>query len=140
MVAIDDTAFPEEPDAVDARFTKPGVPGQYSVWVAEDGAGGVAGLIESELDARAGTWHVMRLAVRGDCRRKGLGRALLRASLQEASSAGLDSAYLEVAVDNPQAQALYAAEGFRAVCTLPLYLPATRLPLSRDCLCMVAPL
>lgn len=140
MAAIDDTAFPEDPASADCRFTKPCACGRYSLWVAVDGAGKVAGFVESELDVRARSWHVMRLAVRADCRRRGLGRNLLRASLQEAASAGLSAAYLEVAVDNPAAQALYASEGFHAVCTLPLYLPKTRLPLSRDCLCMFAKL
>jgi ribosomal-protein-alanine N-acetyltransferase len=56
--------------------------------------------------------EILSIAVRPTSRRRGLGRALLRAALQRARSLGSKTAYLEVAEDDPQAQAFYHREGF----------------------------
>ncbi|MDF8264983.1 GNAT family N-acetyltransferase [Luteipulveratus flavus] len=55
---------------------------------------------------------VFALHVRPDLRRRGLGRALLRAAGQDAQSRGVRSAYLQVSADNEAAVELYRSLGF----------------------------
>jgi len=59
--------------------------------------------------------HLLRIATLAGVRRRGLGRVLLRAVLDEASAAGCIHALLEVAAGNTPAVALYEAFGFRPV-------------------------
>ncbi|MFK3981172.1 ribosomal protein S18-alanine N-acetyltransferase [Micromonospora sp. NPDC050397] len=58
---------------------------------------------------------VQNIAVRRDRQRSGVGRALLEALLAEAARRGVRKTMLEVAVDNPGAQKLYAAYDFEPV-------------------------
>jgi ribosomal-protein-alanine acetyltransferase len=62
-----------------------------------------------------GELHVLSLAVQPESRRLGIGRVLVRAALQEAWSADLDVAHLEVNASNDAAIALYESVGFEAV-------------------------
>ncbi|GAA4248611.1 hypothetical protein GCM10022255_029330 [Dactylosporangium darangshiense] len=85
---------------------------------AEPGAGGrrgrivgYAGLAVSPPDE---AW-VQNIGVRGDAQRRGIGRRLLEALLDEAARRGARQVLLEVAVDNAPAQKLYAQYGFEAV-------------------------
>ena len=55
------------------------------------------------------------LAVDPDQRRRGLGRAVLRHLLMDASNAGVKQAILDVAHDNDAAQALYSSFGFETI-------------------------
>ena len=55
------------------------------------------------------------IAVTPDARRRGVGKALVRAAMGAAAQAGADAAFLEVAVDNAPAAALYAGLGFRRI-------------------------
>ena len=55
------------------------------------------------------------LAVDPDQRRRGLGRAVLRHLLMDASNAGAQQAILDVAHDNDGAQALYSSFGFKTI-------------------------
>ena len=55
------------------------------------------------------------LAVDPDQRRRGLGRAVLRHLLMDASNAGAKQAILDVAHDNNGAQALYSSFGFKTI-------------------------
>lgn len=57
--------------------------------------------------------EVLTLAVTPDARRKGVAKALMAAALGAARQAGAREAFLEVAVDNGSAAALYAGLGFR---------------------------
>jgi ribosomal-protein-alanine N-acetyltransferase len=59
--------------------------------------------------------EVLTLAVAPGARSRGLGKALMRAALEQACTADATSAFLEVAVDNVAASALYASLGFRRV-------------------------
>jgi ribosomal-protein-alanine N-acetyltransferase len=56
--------------------------------------------------------EILTLAVGPDQRRRGLGAALLRQAMEFAAGLGAVSMFLEVAVDNAPARALYAAHGF----------------------------
>lgn len=59
--------------------------------------------------------HLLRIATKVGMRRRGLGRALLRAVLDEASAAGCRVLLLEVAAANAPAVGLYDAFGFRPI-------------------------
>jgi ribosomal-protein-alanine N-acetyltransferase len=56
--------------------------------------------------------EILTLAVRPAARRKGLGRALVRAAAQAAAKDGAQSLFLEVATTNRAACALYQKQGF----------------------------
>ena len=60
-------------------------------------------------------FHLMNLAVMPGVRRTGVGRALMDDFLAEASREGAPDVWLEVAVDNAAALALYRAYGFEDV-------------------------
>ena len=79
---------------------------------AERGAGrellGYAVLWRAADEAELGN-----LAVRESARRRGVGKALLHAVLEDARQWGVASVYLEVRVGNRAARALYARAGFR---------------------------
>jgi len=57
--------------------------------------------------------EVLTLAVAKPARRNGVAKALMAAALGAARQAGASEAFLEVAVDNDAAAALYAGLGFR---------------------------
>lgn len=84
----------------------------YLIALAPDGRiVGYAGLAVPEPTE---AW-VQNIAVRRDCQRRGVGRALLTALLAEADRRGVGSVLLEVAVDNAAAQKLYAAYDFEPI-------------------------
>ena len=56
--------------------------------------------------------EVLTLAVAPPARGQGLGRALLKAAMDEAHARGAQTMFLEVGADNPAALALYAGQGF----------------------------
>ena len=56
--------------------------------------------------------EVLTLAVEPAVRRRGTGRALVRAAVAAAETAGARAIFLEVAADNAPAVALYEGEGF----------------------------
>ncbi|MDR9432911.1 MAG: ribosomal protein S18-alanine N-acetyltransferase [Spiribacter sp.] len=62
-----------------------------------------------------GEAHVLNLAVDPQWKNRGLGRALLRQSLDRAERLGAESVYLEVRPSNQPAVHLYRSEGFRRV-------------------------
>lgn len=74
--------------------------------------------VSDELIGFAGLWavgaeaHIITLAVHPDCRRQGVGRALVEALLQEAIAQRLEWATLEVRASNQAAQSLYESLGF----------------------------
>ena len=78
-----------------------------------DERGGLAALAFVRLNPDAA--EILVCAVAAAARRRGLGRALVRAALERARAAGAARADLEVRVNNAAAIALYAAEGFAPV-------------------------
>jgi [ribosomal protein S18]-alanine N-acetyltransferase len=82
--------------------------------VATDATGEVLGYAGLTGQAPDEAW-VQNIAVRRDAQRRGIGRLLLTALLDEAARRGIRTTMLEVAVDNAAAQRLYAAYGFEPV-------------------------
>jgi ribosomal-protein-alanine N-acetyltransferase len=80
-----------------------------------------------QLLAYGGFWkavdeaHFTNVAVRGDRRRLGLGRALLQAMLRKAKEQGCLRATLEVRPSNQAAVKLYESAGFSAAALRPRY-------------------
>jgi len=62
-----------------------------------------------------GCVYVANLGVRADARGRGVGSALLEHELRKAGAAGYEKMTLDVAVNNPRAEALYARLGFELV-------------------------
>jgi ribosomal-protein-alanine N-acetyltransferase len=83
------------------------------------GASGAFALMDDDgfglVRALAGEAEILTLAVRAAARRRGLGRALVRAAVSEVRALGAESLFLEVAADNAAALALYAECGFQSV-------------------------
>jgi ribosomal-protein-alanine N-acetyltransferase len=65
--------------------------------------------------------HINNLAVREDCRGRGLGTALLEHVLHAAAARGAQRATLEVRRSNAQARRLYERLGFEVAATRPNY-------------------
>lgn len=108
MAAVHAEAFdrPWPPEAFTGLLSGAGV---FAVAVTN---GGLAGVIL--MRAVAGEAEVLTLAVAPSHRRRGAARALLAAGLAIAAELGAETAFLEVAADNPGAIALYRGEGFEA--------------------------
>lgn len=64
-----------------------------------------------------GEGDLTNVAVRPDLRRRGLGRAIVKALLDEADNRGIHDVYLEVRVSNEAAINLYRSFGFSIVGT-----------------------
>jgi ribosomal-protein-alanine N-acetyltransferase len=71
--------------------------------------------------AVAGEAEILTLAVHPEARRQGLGRHLVQAAATTATEFGAEAFWLEVAVDNEAAIALYAATGFETAGRRPGY-------------------
>ena len=79
----------------------------------------VAGFILAR--ANAGEAEILSLGVRPSSRRRSLATKLVRDALERAAEAGAIEVFLEVAVDNAPARALYGSLGFREAGYRPAY-------------------
>jgi len=79
---------------------------------------GYAGLLAPAGSNQA---DIQTIAVAPGARRRGLGRALMVALLDEARSRNAAEVFLEVRADNPNARALYASLGFEQIAVRPKY-------------------
>ncbi len=96
---LDHEAFPEAWTRVGEREWDLQAPDRgHALWSVQPSLG------EAEL---------LRVAVRPEARRSGLGRALLRESQARLEARGIRTLLLEVRVSNAPARALYEAEGWR---------------------------
>jgi ribosomal-protein-alanine N-acetyltransferase len=120
IMAIETATFPRDawsPAMMAAELDGPH--GYYLVAPADDGAiDGYAGLLAPEGSGQA---DIQTIAVVERARRRGLGRTLMLALLQEARRRGASEVFLEVRADNPGAQALYASLGFAEIAVRPNY-------------------
>ncbi len=78
--------------------------------------GFIAGIMSHEADAR-----VLMIAVKGEFRRRGVGRNLMNAFMNNCTLRGAKRIYLEVRKDNRGAIEFYRSMGFSAGATLPAY-------------------
>jgi ribosomal-protein-alanine acetyltransferase len=106
------------PDTMRAELA--GRHGYYLVAEGEalDLIDGYAGLLAP---ARSGQADIQTIAVAPHARRRGLGRALMLALLDEARHRGATEVFLEVRADNPNAEALYLSLGFEQIGVRPKY-------------------
>jgi ribosomal-protein-alanine N-acetyltransferase len=81
--------------------------------VAEDATGAIVGYALTLTAADEA--QLLNIAVHPDARRRGIGIALLRATMRECAAAGAESMVLEVRESNEGARALYDAHGFAPV-------------------------
>jgi ribosomal protein S18 acetylase RimI-like enzyme len=104
-MAIDADAFPYASAQFGSRAAS------ARTWVVRDEVGGrVAGFLAGRV--RGPAMHVEGVAVAIGARRRGMGRALVRAAVEGAREEGLRAVGLHVSVTNPGAVALYESEGF----------------------------
>jgi ribosomal-protein-alanine N-acetyltransferase len=127
LAALHAACFPDPWDAaaISALLVKPGT----FAFAHEDGFV-LARAVADEAE-------ILTLAVHPYKRGKGLGRALLQATISKVRSMGAKSVFLEVGVENPAARALYARLGFTKVGALKGYYNGgdalvLRLPLPDD--------
>ncbi len=78
------------------------------------------------MSVAAGEAHILNICVHGDYQRMNFGRRMLRALLERAREAEVDSVYLEVRPSNEAGLGLYRAEGFVEVGIRPRYYQASR--------------
>lgn len=99
------------------------MPGAYGLLAAGRDQGRPEREAAGFLLARAGAEEaeVLSLGVPSAWRRRGAGRALLRAAIRQARRAGARRMFLEAAEDNLAAQGLYEAEGFARIGRRPGY-------------------
>lgn len=120
IMAIETAMFPTDAWSPAMMAAELGGPhGYYLVALAEDdGVDGYAGLLAPD---GSGQTDIQTIAVVERARRRGLGRTLLLALLNEARRRGATEVFLEVRADNPGARALYAALGFAEIAVRPNY-------------------
>jgi ribosomal-protein-alanine N-acetyltransferase len=93
----------------------------YPAWLVEE-AGAIAGY--GVLSVAADEAHILNVCTAPEAQGRGHGRRLLRALVQLARGHGAQRLFLEVRPSNPQAIALYHAEGFNEIGRRPRYYPA----------------
>ena len=120
IMAIETAMFPTDawsPAMMAAEVAGPH--GHYLVAQAEDGAvDGYAGLLAPRGSGQA---DIQTIAVVDRARRRGLGRTLMLALLNEARAREAAEVFLEVRADNPGARALYESLGFAEIAVRPNY-------------------
>ena len=116
ICAIEDASFSDPWSEADLRRAFDSEICRYLV--AEDGGDVVGYALFSVLYEDA---EIMSVAVAPECRRAGIGGALLRRVLECAAVAEAETAFLEVRASNSAALALYEKFGFRRIRTVKSY-------------------
>lgn len=83
--------------------------------VARDGLPGAPPVAFGGLWLMVDQAHIVTIAVRPECQRRGFGRLVLHGLVELAAAAGMESVTLEVRVSNEAARALYRRYGFYEV-------------------------
>lgn len=123
IMALETTTFPTDAWSRSTMAAELGGPHGYYLIAESDVDGdtaldGYAGLLAPE---GAGQADIQTIAVAEHARRRGIGRALATALLDEAARRGATEVFLEVRADNPGAQSLYASLGFEPIAVRPEY-------------------
>lgn len=99
--------------SVDSIASFLAAPGSFARLAASDHGKVASGFILWR--CAAGSCDIAAMGVVPEMRRRGVGRALLRAAMAEAKAQGAGEMFLEVADSNAPARSLYAREGFEPV-------------------------
>jgi len=97
--------------------------GARLLWVAREANGGITGTVQLDLETRPNGRHraeVMKLMVLGLHRRRGIGRALMRAAEEEAGRLGRTTLVLDTRAGDPSEQ-LYRSMGWTQAGVIPRY-------------------
>ncbi len=137
LAALHATAFDDPWSAADIAvlMRSPGVFAFSGGLGANSAAREAAGFILCRIAADEA--EVLTIAVKPATRRRGVAGALLEQAMAAALAGGARTVFLEVATDNPGAQALYRAHGFGEVGRRPAYFsrpggPVAALIMRRD--------
>jgi ribosomal-protein-alanine N-acetyltransferase len=120
IMALETAMFPDDAWSTESMAREvAGEHGHYLVALGDDGAlDGYAGLLAPD---GSGQGDIQTIAVADRARRRGLGRTLMLALLNEARRRGAAEVFLEVRADNPGARALYESLGFVEIAVRPRY-------------------
>lgn len=113
IMAIESVVFANDAWSREAMRAELG--SSHTFYLVAESAGEViaySGLLAPQRSTQA---DIQTIAVSAAARRKGLGRALMAAMLEEAAKRGARELFLEVRADNPNAQALYEQLGFEQI-------------------------
>lgn len=116
LAALHEVAFDDPWSAADIAFLLRS-PGAFALGASFGGE--AAGFILCRVAADEA--EILTLAVAPARRRRGVAGALLDQAMATAMAGGAQAMFLEVAMDNPGAQALYEAHGFAEVGRRPAY-------------------
>jgi ribosomal-protein-alanine N-acetyltransferase len=117
LAVLHGACFPEDPWDAEALGRILALYGGFGflAWAADTPVGFA---LARDLGAEC---EILTLGVLPACRRRGVGRRLLRAVLDQARRQSIPSIVLEVAADNAVARRLYGTAGFVAVGRRPRY-------------------
>lgn len=113
LAGLQAMCFPDDPWGSVALARLLAMPGSLALLAVSAGEGEPVGF--ALLRMAAGEAELLSIGVRPQMRRRGVARRLLAAALREAAAAGSETLFLEVALDNGAALALYRASGFGEV-------------------------
>ncbi len=117
LATLQGESFPEDPWPALGFMQLMADPNVAALVAEPDGRPAGFALVRTVADEA----EVIAVGVRPGDRRGGIGRALLEAMVARARDRGARSLFLEVAEDNPVAQALYISRGFLQVGRRPGY-------------------
>jgi L-amino acid N-acyltransferase YncA len=113
-------AFPRDPPADQDMFREGWLDGMTGVYVAElDGTLAGSYHLHPNFDGNASHIANAGYMVAPECRRRGVGRALVEHSLAEARGHGFDAMMFNLVVESNPSRALYEQLGFEAVGRVP---------------------
>lgn len=119
IMAIEESEFTS--DAWSSRMMSEEIRSAHTRYLVAEEDGVVLGYAGLLCPRGAHEADVQTIAVLASARRRGIGRRLLRALLEEAARRGAREVFLEVRADNPGAQTLYRSEGFEEIGVRPAY-------------------
>jgi len=97
--------------------------GSRRLWIARDASGAVVGTVQLDLEQRPNGNHraeIMKLMVHTGARRRGIGRALMRAAEADARDGGRTTLVLDTRRGDPS-EALYLSLGWTLAGIIPRY-------------------
>ncbi|HYP73907.1 MAG TPA: ribosomal protein S18-alanine N-acetyltransferase [Microbacterium sp.] len=115
IMAIENAAFPA--DAWSEAMMAEELASPHSHYLVAERGGRIEGYAGLRAPTGANDGDIQTIALAETARRRGTGRALLAALLEQASLRGVRNVFLDVRADNPVAQKLYTSEGFREIGT-----------------------